>query len=137
MMHTKRCPYCKNIVGGGHGDPIKHLGSPLKQCTQCQNTYIDSDMIEWVVSPFYRKIGYCFANNRIWLCLLPSVIFAGMAESFWAFLVSFTIIFVFCCFYVMSQVKEQIESSKSRAEDKDYIAILIAGGYPVKEDFYS
>ena len=134
MTHTKRCPYCKNVVGTGHGDPFKHLGSPVKKCSQCQNSYIDSDMIEWEISPWYRKLGYCFANNRIWLCLMPSLLISGMTESRLAFIFSFALIFIGCCLYVKSQVDEEIGASRERVKCEKYILLLVRGGYPVKKE---
>lgn len=133
MIHTKKCPHCKYIVGSGHGDPFKHLGSPIKKCPQCKNVYVDTDMVEWAISPAYRKLGYCFANNRIWLCLLPSMILGAAAESLLRFVVCFSAIFAACCLYVKKQVDEAIELSKERAKDKEYVKFLVSAGYPVRD----
>ena len=132
MMHSKRCPHCKNIIGGGHGYPIKRLGSPLKQCSLCGNTYVDLDMIEWEISPAYRKLGYCFANNRIWICLVPSFLLGAMVQSGLLFMVCFAIAFAFCYAYVKSQVDAEIGASRRRVKDEGYVDLLIAAGYPVK-----
>lgn len=136
MTHTKKCPNCKNVVDSGHGDPLKYLGSPLKTCPYCRKNYIDSDTIEWSISPLYRKIGYCFANNRIWICLVPSIICAGVFEKFLAFLICFVIIFSLCCLYVKHQVNDEIEASKRRTSNPQYVAILKASDYPIKEKIF-
>ena len=132
MTHSKRCPYCKTLVSSGHGDPFKHLGSPIKICNYCKNEYIDNDIIDWEISPFYRKVSYTFSNNRIWICLLPPIILGGLFESLFLPIISFAVLYAFCLFYVYIQVKDSIKLSKKRSEDLKYVQRLIDAKYPIK-----
>lgn len=134
MTHKKICPNCKSAIGGGHGIPLKHLDSPIKICPYCNNNYIDENVLEWSVSPIYRKVGYFFANNRFWICLYPSI-FAGIAiESLLAFVACFISIFLLCCLYVTIQIKFEKDNSKKRTSNPQYVELLEKSGYPIKEN---
>lgn len=134
LTHKKICPYCENVIGGGHGTPLKHLGSPLKLCPHCKNNYIDEDVIEWSISPMDRKVGYFFANNRIWLCLVPSMYLGIATKSFLAFVICFVSIFLLCCLYVTFQIKFEKDDSKKRTSNPQYVEVLKKYGYPIKEN---
>lgn len=132
MTFSKYCPHCKRAVEGGHGDPFQHLGSPIVTCKHCRKPYINNDMVEWDVSPIYRKISYFFSNNRKWLIifsfLIPIVLqrkltFIGLLPLF---------ISVICClFYVYSQVNTYRQDASTRLT-KEYIFLLQSLDYPVK-----
>ena len=137
MTYYKKCPFCNYTVKSGHGDPIQRLGSPLVKCGNCKKIYVDSDIIEWEISPTYRRIGYYFANNRKYYCLIPSIFFSGMvAYSALSMILSFTVcfclLFLICYIKVKSEITEEIELSKKRISNKQYVEYLIKSGYPVK-----
>lgn len=124
---------CGNVFDAGHGTPVMDLGSPLKKCNICKKEYIDMDIIEWSISPFYRKLKFFFANNRFWICIIPTILFVAISNSWMFGFVVFALFLFFCLLYVISLIKNDIENSKDRAKNKDYIDLLKVNGYPIKK----
>lgn len=129
--YTKSCPNCSSIITAGHGDPLKHLGNPLKMCETCGAPYIDVDTIEWSVSPTYRKVGYFFANNRWMLFLIPFIV---LPLKPWFALVMWIAFFLLCWLYVKNQVDNEVIRSIERTSDEEYVRMLTRLGYPVAEE---
>ena len=140
MTYRKKCPHCKCMVENGHGEPFKHLGNPIKICPHCHRSYIDMDVIEWEYSPIYRKISYYFANNRIWICLIPSMLVGALTPGtiqislLFAFL-TFAFIFFLCSLYVKVKIKKEIPQSQKRLQNKDYVRFLQNSEYPAKKHY--
>ena len=127
MTYTGRCPHCGAAVRGGHGTPMKRIGSPIMTCHCCHKNYIDENMYEWsVISPSY-KFHYCFfANNRgypILFLLLFSLIRPIPC------LILLLIWIAGCGVYVHHTIKNKIEASTARTSDPIYLGILILIGY--------
>ena len=130
-MYFERCSHCNMIIRSGHGTPLKHLGNPLKRFKYCGKPYIDTDTIEWNVSPLYRKIGYLFANNRWASFFIPFILCP--VYPFIAICVVVILLLLFN-FYVKGKVKKELPASIERTSDVEYIKILKECGYPLKRN---
>ena len=130
-MYFEKCSHCNMIIRSGHGTPLKHLGSPLKRCKYCGKPYIDTDTIEWSVSPLYRKIGYLFANNRWTLFFIPFIL--CYAYPLVAICVVVFLLLLFN-FYVKGKVKKELPASIERTSNIEYINLLKECNYPLKKN---
>lgn len=142
MTFTNRCRYCGNTVKSGHGIPFKYLGTPILTCPTCKNLYIDKDVIEWSISPKYRKFSYYFANNRVWWCVIPYLLASAFISfhydmsplfSFLSCLPVFFGAFVICALYVKRQIKKEINASYERTKNQKYLHVLLNSGYPLSK----
>lgn len=121
-MYWKSCPHCGHVVQRGHGSPTQYFGNPEKLCRFCGNIYTDGSIIDWPRASFFRRLSYCFANGRIWLCVLPYMISTAVAATrlHWRLpwllcLPVFFLVFALCVLYVKAQVHEYYGEEVSNA----------------------
>ena len=134
MTYQKSCPNCHMIVKGGHGAPMKRLGTPIARCEFCGYTYLDNDILEWSVIPVYRKIGFCFANNR-WAIIMGAMALGMLAQSFTLMCILAIIAIGGCTAYALHKGKQFMPESVIRSNDALYIQLLIKSGYEVASRF--
>lgn len=127
MLYTGTCPHCGAIVRGGHGSPMKRIGSPIMLCPRCKKPYIDNNMYEWAVLQWpYKLWYYFFANNRffLWLFIVP------LAFNYPTFWICLPILWMLGCItWVHIASDEAISESEERCTDIAYIDLLCAAGY--------
>jgi len=68
--------------------------------------------------------------------MMLTIIIGAIAQSMIVFGISFVVGVIICCLYVKSQLRLEIWDSRERVKDEQYVATLIAGGYPVKKGDY-
>lgn len=112
--YWKRCPHCGCTIEKGYGFPTKYFGTPEKQCRYCLHTYRDKDIIDWETASLVKKLSYCLANGRFFLCFIPYIIATARIgsnvdwEDWQVYLVClpiFLFIFALCAIYVKIQVR--------------------------------
>ena len=124
MLYTGRCPYCGNIVRGGHGTPMKRIDTPIRTCHRCGRNYIDGNMYEWaVLDPIYKFSFYFFANNRWTPYVLFMILLFG---GYWVSALICSIIWAATSYiYVKLTKKEDIEDSYLRCKNPHYVESLV------------
>ena len=112
--YRKSCPHCGCTIEAGGNLPTKHLGNPVRVCKWCHKTYLDRDIVDWGTASIFKKISYCLANGRFYICLVPYIIAAAFFNlklnwlpylSFLAGIPIFLIMFALCIVYVHFKVK--------------------------------
>ena len=128
MTYTGRCPHCGVAVRGGHGVPIKRIGTPIRTCHTCHRPYIDDNMYEWAILDGIHKFHfYFFANNR-WLPYFLFLIFA--AGGYWLVTILGCTLWAASCFaWVNLTRKDAFELSHNRCLQAGYIESLSVGYY--------
>lgn len=125
--YRKKCPYCGHILEQGYGLPNTRFGNPKRRCTWCNNTYIDRNIIDWESASIFKKISFCFANGRFFLCLIPYVIATARIGPkvcwedwlvYLACLPIFLIAFALCVTYVLIRIKLHYGYIPSRRKRK-------------------
>ena len=134
MTYQKSCPNCRMVVRGGHGAPMKRLGAPIVKCGFCGYEYIDNDILEWSIVPLYRKIGFCFANNR-WAIILLSAMIGMFAQSVELMLSLALVATVGCIVYAFHKGRNSLQESINRTSNVYYVQVLIKSGYEVASRF--
>lgn len=154
MTYTKSCPYCNIVYKSGHGDPIKRLGSPLIECPQCKQKFIDRDIIEWCAANKRLKLSYIFSFYPRFIIFISLMLGAYISSSIWdaipndtslLILARFAILFVFsiafgllsaffCYKYKMRIVEQAIDASKTRCLNQSYIMLLWKSNYPLSTE---
>lgn len=138
---TKKCPYCGRVIKTEYAIQERRLGNPIVRCRYCLNSYIDRNVYDWVISPLWRKIGYCFANYRALICFLPQILAALYIVKKYnqplerAFLICtpvFLCMFLFCALYVKHEIKYEIRNSYNRISNIEYLKTLKQAKYPMK-----
>lgn len=122
------------VVRGGHGSPMKRLGSPFVRCSFCGYEYLDNDILEWSIIPLYRKVSFCWANNRWAIILLAAM--AGMLLQSMAWLLTLVLITsIGCTAYALIKGRKSLPESNIRTSDPNYVMRLIKSGYEVASRF--
>ena len=134
MTYQKSCPNCRMIVRGGHGSPMKRLGTPIVRCEFCGYEYLDNDILEWSIIPIYRKIGFCWANNR-WAIVLLAAMVGMVMQNTTMLLILVLISTVACTVYALVKGQKSLPESSARTSDPNYIQRLIKSGYEVASRF--
>lgn len=145
MTYRTSCPHCHATLKSGHGDPVKHLGSPLCICPCCNKPYVDTNMIEWEVSPWYKKLSYYTSKNRfmIPLFIIPATFLLvckwDILPVFRSFLtlVSAIVSFFLCRLMVADDIKKEIPESQARCSDIDYLEFLNKSGYTISNKTFN
>ena len=135
MTRIVRCPHCKAQVG--IGTVRADIASPLSQCPLCKRAYIDKDMYEWAVIPWYKKLQFVLGNGRVFWSFLLAVLLGAAARSWITGLVAFSCLLLLSLLYVIFMKKEKIDASVHRAEDRAYVETLQRTGYPVQNKLLS
>lgn len=124
MTYIGKCPHCGTHLKEGHGLPWKRIGSPIKTCHRCKNTYFDSNMYEWaLVGTIYKFIFIFLANNR-WA---PYLIFLMVLYRNWIIAVGGAVLWaVFCFVWFKTTKSEDVSLSKKRCLSQlKYIDLLL------------
>lgn len=135
MMYRVNCPHCHYTLNSGHGVPFKYIGEPIRCCPICKKIYVDSNVYEWgALNPIYKFWFYFGANNR-WIVFLLLFVFAGASHSnekygaTIALIICIVLWILFCCIYVNSVYKYEIEESIERCKHEGYIKKLRDANY--------
>jgi len=134
MTYQKSCPNCRMLVRGGHGSPIKRLGTPIVRCQFCGYEYLDNDILEWSVIPLYRKVGFCWANNR-WAIVTFAAMVGMIMQNTTILLILVLVSMSACTAYALVKGKRSLPDSIARTSDANYIHRLIKSGYEVASRF--
>ena len=131
-MYWKSCPHCGRTVQHGHGSPKQHFGNPEKLCRFCGNIYTDGSIIDWPRASIFRKLSYCFANGRIWLCVFPYMISTAIASTrlnwelpWLCCLPVFLLAFALCLLYVRAQVLEYYGDNREMSNATRIFALVV------------
>ena len=135
MMYEGKCPHCGNIVRGGHGTPMKRIGTPVCTCFRCGHKYVDENMYEWAVLDPVYKFWFVFAANNRGIVLLFSILFGGVCfpadniATGIGFLVFSAIWMALSYIYVKHVHKDAMIASQNRCNNPEYIELLNAIRY--------
>lgn len=134
-MGFTSCPHCHRVAKDYGLLTSKEIGSPIIRCQNCNKIVIDNNMYEWHAISNGTRIFYClFSNYRIaihWFAfILPAAI---MAENFLVGFALFSVleiaISLILYFVTTANNSYEIEKSKARVQDNDYIDFLAESGY--------
>ena len=150
--HTIKCPHCNNIVEHSIGKP-NHLGSPFRICSRCGMEYIDTNYREAALltkKDFILSYPWLAAILRIAVSLIAIIgsIILMVDYGFDFMFLILTLAGVAMLYTPIKQLivlkkyisledeklNQEIEASKARLSDPEYvIALWKAGAYVTAE----
>ena len=150
---TKKCPNC-NIVYERYSNYTKHLenhsGSPFIICKFCGQTFVDKDIKEPALKPFY-DVDFGIIGCVIGLLFPFGVVGIGLTVAlfcfeFNAFLLIFAALFDALYIYLVvksyqsrdkakEDLRREYEESLERLNDINYAIALKKAGFKVPKEF--
>ena len=130
MRVTKKCPHCKGVYE--QGPDQRGIGTPLRSCESCGNTFVDTDENEWELMGPLGKLSFVFISTWtafVFGIALPALCYAvdkDLAEDHFLGLYACGVVAFALILGVMNT--RDIKESRHRMRDPDYRSRLHQAG---------